>query len=123
MKTNSPYDLVVQFNECISRRDTDGLASLITDNHTFTDTVGNVVAGKPAVLEAWRSFFKSFPDYRNTVDHWKVEQSVVTVRGHSHCSDKRLDGPALWRAVVLDQTLAEWRVYQDSPMNRQLLGI
>ena len=107
MKTTDPYDLVIAFNECISRGDIDELASLMTDNHTFADSVGNMVAGKAAVLEAWRDFFHSFPDYRNTFEQWKVEGDVVTIRGRSHCSDKRLDGPALWRAVVLDQALAE----------------
>lgn len=123
MKTNDPYDLVVQFNECITRRDIDGLASLMTDGHTFIDKVGNVVAGKMTAIEAWRGFFKAFPDYRNTFEQWKADAGIVTISGRSHCSDQRLEGPALWRAVVADQALAEWRVYEDSPSNRQLLGL
>lgn len=95
----------------------------MTDSHTFIDTAGNVVAGKQAVIEAWRGFFKAFPDNRNAFENWKVDASIVTVSGRSHCSDKRLEGPALWKAVVSDQALVEWRVYEDSLTNRQLLGM
>jgi hypothetical protein len=39
------------------------------------------------------------------------------------CSDVRLDGPALWTAKARDSKLAEWRVYEDTPANRHMLGI
>jgi ketosteroid isomerase-like protein len=56
-----PKDVAVRFNECINRRDLGGLAELMTEDHAFTDTVGEIVAGKPACLDAWRGFFEQFP--------------------------------------------------------------
>ena len=53
------------FNEAINTRDLDRLAGLMTDDHTFVDSAGGTVAGKPACVEAWRGFFEAFPDYRN----------------------------------------------------------
>jgi hypothetical protein len=74
-------------------------------------------------LDAWRGFFKSFPDYRNAFDRLVVEDNKVTVVGRSSCSDVRLDGPALWVAKARDDKLAEWRVYEDTPANRRALSI
>ena len=52
-----------------------------------------------------------------------VDGNKVVVVGRSSCSDKRLDGPALWAAKESDDKLAEWRVYEHTPANRSTLGI
>jgi hypothetical protein len=56
-------------------------------------------------------------------DSLVVEEDQVVVVGHSLCSDARLDGPSLWVAKPSDGKLAEWRVYEDTPANRRMLGI
>ncbi|WP_406366233.1 nuclear transport factor 2 family protein [Streptomyces sp. NBC_01546] len=63
-----PTALVVRFNDCINGRDIEGLARLMSDDHTFIDSEGGVVSGKRECLDAWRGFFESFPDYRNVFD-------------------------------------------------------
>ena len=118
-----PRALTVEFNEHINNRDLDGLAKLMTNDHTFIDTADHVIRGKSDCLEAWREFFKLFPDYRNAFDRLIVEDDRVIVVGRSTCSDRRLDGPALWVAKAKDNKLAEWRVYEDTPANRRTLGI
>jgi ketosteroid isomerase-like protein len=118
-----PRALTVAFNEHINNRDLTGLARLMTDDHTFIDTAGHEIRGKSACLEAWRGFFKAFPDYRNVFDRLFVEDTTVVVIGRSSCSDVRLDGPALWVAKARDDKLAEWRVYEDTPTNRFTLDI
>jgi ketosteroid isomerase-like protein len=118
-----PRALTVSFNEHINNRDLDGLAELMTDDHTFIDTADHVIRGKSDCLEAWRGFFKLFPDYRNAFDRLVVEDNRVIVVGRSSCSDLRLDTPALWVAKAKDNKLAEWRVYEDTPANRGTLGI
>jgi len=116
--------LVVQaFNACINARDADGLGSLMTEDHTFIDSEGASVHGKPSCLDAWRGFFDAFPDYRNTFTELSTHADIVTVVGHSTCSNKLLNGPALWTATVRDSRVAEWRVYEDSPANRAELAI
>lgn len=115
--------LTIAFNEQINNRDLDGLARLMTDDHTFIDTADHAIRGKSDCLEAWRGFFKAFPDYWNAFDRIVVEDNRVIVVGRSSCSDVRLDGPALWVAQTRDDKLAEWRVYEDTPANRRTLGI
>ena len=41
-----PKSIAVAFNDSINSHDLDGLSALMTDDHTFTDTEGEVVAGK-----------------------------------------------------------------------------
>ena len=118
-----PRALTLKFNEHINNRDLDGLAALMTDDHAFIDTANHAIRGKVRCLEAWRGFFTSFPDYRNEFDLLVVEDNTVSVVGHSHCSDARLNGPALWVARTSAGKLAEWRVYEDTAPNRRMLGI
>lgn len=101
------------FNEAINRRDLDGLAALMTDDHRFVDPAGGAVDGKAACLDAWRGFFAAFPDYRNHFEGLDEADGVVDVVGHSTCAVPELDGPARWRVVVRpdDGLVVEWRVF------------
>jgi ketosteroid isomerase-like protein len=108
-------DFVIQFNECINRGDLAGLGALMTDDHVFTDSVGAEVRGKADCLEAWRGFFRQFPDYRNTFMQVTPQGDRVVVVGFSTCETAELDGPAIWTAAIHDNKVAHWRVYQDTP--------
>jgi ketosteroid isomerase-like protein len=123
MATENEKATVLRFNDCITNRDIDALAALMTDDHRFIDPAGHVVVGKASVLSAWKGFFASFPDYRNVFDRIGPSDGVVVIAGHSTCSDKRLDGPALWRARVRDGKVAEWQVYDDTPEHRRELRL
>lgn len=102
--------VVAAFNDRINSRDPDGLAELMTGDHTFVDSAGGTVSGKRACVEAWRGFFASFPDYRNVFATTSVAGDTVVVTGHSECSEPALAGPALWRATVRDGLVARWQV-------------
>ncbi|MCX5011724.1 nuclear transport factor 2 family protein [Streptomyces sp. NBC_00555] len=118
-----PTALVVRFNDCINGRDIEGLARLMSDDHTFIDSEGGVVSGKQECLDAWRGFFESFPDYRNVFDSLTAREDVVTVVGHSVCSEPSLAGPALWTARIRNGEVAEWRVHEDTPQVREQLAV
>ncbi|MFC5218447.1 nuclear transport factor 2 family protein [Streptomyces coerulescens] len=118
-----PGEVVRRFNAAINDRDLDGLASLMSEDHTFVDSGGGAVRGKQACVEAWRGFFAAFPDYRNTFTGLSVRDDVVAVSGHSECSRPELAGPALWTARVTGTHVDEWRVYEDTPAVRRELGL
>ena len=115
--------VALRFNECIKRRDLEGLAALMTDDHAFIDAADNKTHGKDRCLQAWRRFFESFPDYRNIVESVTTTGDSAIVVGRSECSDERLRGPALWSARVRAGLLSEWRVQDDTPVNRAHLGL
>ena len=95
----------------------------MTDDHRFVNTAGGAVEGRSACLDAWRTFFDAFPDYRNEFDEVASQGHRVVARGRSHCSTPELDGPALWHAHVAQGLIREWRVHDDTPANRRALGL
>jgi ketosteroid isomerase-like protein len=107
--------VVLSFNEAINRRNLAALTELMTESHRFIDSAGTIVEGRDACVEAWRGFFDSFPDYRNIFDDIQdVGNGVVLVRGRSECSFLPLDGPAEWRAGVLEARVDVWQVSEPS---------
>lgn len=101
----------LRFNERINQRDLEGLAGLMTDDHTFIDNSGEVTRGKPVMKEGWREFFKKYPDYRNKFTCVAIQSNVVVMVGYSTCSYKPLDGPNVWTAKIRGGRVSEWRVY------------
>ena len=118
-----PKLVVLQFNECINRRDIDGLAALMSEEHVFIDSSDCVHRGKAFMVAGWTDFFNRYPDYRNHFSILESRGDLVFVSGHSTCAYDPLDGPALWTARVEDGLVAEWRVYLDTIENRKKLGL
>jgi 2-haloacid dehalogenase len=118
-----PEEVVLEFNAAINRQDLDRLARLMTDDHEFVDSAGNVEQGRTRMTEGWRGFFTAYPDYRNTFMRVSARGDEVTVIGFSTCSTPELDGPALWRATVAGDRVARWQVLVDTPDHRAELGI
>ena len=116
-------DIALRFNDAINTRDVDRLGALMTDDHRFVDSEERAEIGKEACLEAWRGFFQQFPDYRNVFTSVLPRDDVVVIAGYSTCSFGPLDGPALWKATIRADKVAEWRVYQDDEVARQALGL
>jgi ketosteroid isomerase-like protein len=115
---------VIAFNEAINQRNVDALRELMTDGHAFIDGDDNVLAGKAEVVRAWRGFFNAFPDYRNDWSQVIATRGRHVALGRSVCAtDPALDGPAIWTARTVGGKVSEWRVYEDTPANRDQLGI
>jgi hypothetical protein len=94
----------------------------MTEDHTLITGTEDPVDGREACLFAWRQFFELFPDYRNAFERvWAVGR-VVRMSGRSVCTDERLNGPAIWKAVVEGTRVREWYVDEDTPEGRRRLG-
>jgi len=118
-----PKSIALEFNNLINEQDLKGLASLMTEDHSFIDTAGDIAKGKNVMLEGWVEFFDNYPDYRNVFSRVIAKDDLVIMVGHSESSEGILDGPALWTAKIRDGLVAQWRVYEDTEENRELLGI
>lgn len=101
----------LKFNEKINNQDLDGLAELMTDDHTFIDSDGAITKGKDIMKEGWRKFFEQYPDYKNILTSVTIENDVVVMVGYSTCSYKLLNGSSMWTAKVCGGRIYEWRVY------------
>ena len=113
----------LKFNDCINSRDIGGLSSLMTDDHAFIDTADNVFHGKEQCINIWKQFFAAFPDYRNIFTKATERGDAVIIEGRSVCSEKALEGPAIWMAKIREEKVAQWRIYPDTPDTRKTLGL
>ena len=101
--------VALKFNEKINQRDLDGLLELMGENHIFIDNSGDIDKN---MKKGWKEFFEKYPDYRNIFTSVTVKDNVVVMVGYSTCSnERRLNGPSIWIAKVLDGRVSEWRVH------------
>lgn len=123
MNNEDPKKVVQQFNHYINTRDIDGLSKLMSPNHVFIDSENNSQRGKEVMIKVWTGFFQQFPDYQNYFSKFNVKNNCVYIVGHSTCSFKPLDGPAIWTASVKNGLIEEWRVYDDTTENRSKFNL
>jgi ketosteroid isomerase-like protein len=129
----TPHEVIEQFVTAINAHEVERLASLMTPDHRFVDSLGTVVEGRDAVCEGWTFYFSMVPDYHLDVgrafiaEDGKAEVACVGVASGSYWSNgsKRPDSswstPAALRAVIRDGQIAEWQVYADNePIREQM---
>ena len=68
MNLNNSITIVKAFNDCINNQDIDGLAALMSEDHTFIDRDGSSHGPKSHMVEGWKQFFEMFALYKNTFD-------------------------------------------------------
>lgn len=129
----TPLDVTEQFVAAINAHDIERLASLMTAEHRFTDSLGTVTEGRDAMREGWTFYFSMVADYALEISHSFTAKNggaeivlVGVVRGSS-CPDgeKRPNSswqtPVALRSRVRNGRIAEWQVYADNePMREQM---
>jgi ketosteroid isomerase-like protein len=119
-----------EFVRAICGQNVSALAELMTADHKFTDSLGNVVVGRDAMRYGWAGYFAMVPDYSIAVDENYVDGPVVVLLGTAQGTYKAKDGtstdntwstPIAIRARVDDGLVAEWRVYADNEPIRALM--
>ena len=123
MNAKDPKSIALAFNECITRQDIDGLASLMTDDHTFIDSEGTIHRSKEFMIESWKRFFEMFPRYKNIFSRIDSRDNVVVMVGYAYWSEEQPHDSALWTASIVNNLVSEWRVYHDTEANRAALNI
>ena len=125
-----PVGAVRALIRAINARRVDRIVALLTDNHRFIDSLGNVVRGSKDVATGFAAYFQMVPDYRIDVAHTLAEGNTVLVWGSARGSyvpqgrDTAISHwqvPAAWRAIVRQGRVAEWQVYADNEPVRALM--
>jgi ketosteroid isomerase-like protein len=123
VNTIDPKQAVLQFNECINRRDIDGLSALMTEDHTFIDRDDGEYRGKEFMTNGWIDFFQSFPDYRNTFERVESRGDLVVVLGYAIWDKGGEPDRVIWTAKIEHDLVAEWRIYVDTERNRKRFNL
>jgi ketosteroid isomerase-like protein len=119
----NPVETLLAFFDAINRHDPDKLASLMTQDHIFIDSLGNSVRGREKMRAGWVAYFGLCPDYRvshedilhtgNAVAVFGSAGGTISVNGQL-VPENKWQTPAAWRAVVPDGLIQEFRVYADN---------
>ena len=123
MNKKDPKLTVLLFNECINNQDINGLAKYMAEDVKLI--MGNEVTqnNKEEAKSAWMQFFEMCPDYKNHFNRIESKEDIVCVVGFSTCSNKLVDGPALWRVRIENDLISEWQILEDTEDNRKFLKL
>ncbi len=129
----SSVKVAKQFVTAINAHDVALIASLMTSDHRFIDSLGAVVEGSDAMRAGWKFYFDMVPDYNLDISHSfvaegnKAEAVLVGVASGSYWTkgtnqpNSSWSTPVALRAVVRGDHVAEWQVYADNePIREQM---
>ena len=106
------------------------VANAMSLDGVFVDSLGRRTEGRQALLDAWRGYFRLFPDYRIEIDAVMTDGQEAMLhgraRGSLHRDGRAVPGggweiPAAWRAVSDGRKLSLWQVYADNKAVHALL--
>jgi len=126
--SESPASVAQAFVRAINRHDTHALAGLMSAEHCFIDSLGNIVCGREKMQAGWAAYFMIVPDYEIAVEETYSDGPAVVMVGEAGGtyttdgklrSENRWKTPAVFRALVEDGKVAEWRVYADNEPIRE----
>lgn len=126
----APLEVVQAFVNRINAHDVGGLVALMTEDHQFTDSLGQIGYGRETMRAGWIGYFAMVPDYRLMAEEWLSDGPVIVLLGTAGGTYSPDGSPNLtlaWktpgacRAVVRDGLVAEWQVYADNEPIRQLV--
>ncbi len=130
--SQSPESVALAFVNAINRQDVDALMELISPEHRFVDSLGNMVEGREKMRAGWRAYFDMVPDYKIAVEETYREGSAVVMLGEARGTfapdgkmrtENRWRTPAAFRALVEKSKVTEWRVFADNePIRRFMAG-
>jgi hypothetical protein len=116
-------EVVEKFVDQINAHDVDGLVALMTADHLFIDSLGNKFA-RPAIETGWRQYFATVPDYWVRVDRVVTDEPALILFGTAGGTyvpnggairpENKWETPAVWRAVIRDGKVSEWRIFADN---------
>ena len=112
-----------KFVAAINRQDVAAIYKLMTEDHRFIDSGGQIFEGRERMKAAWPDYFKMFPDYSIEVSEKFASADTIVLLGHAsgtYTSDGSLKPenhwhiPAAWKAVIAGEKVKLWQVFADN---------
>lgn len=126
----SVKDVIHQFIRAINEHDLGAIFELMTEDHRFIDSGGQVCEGREEMKQRWLRYLRMVPDYKIHISAvFDSENSAVLIGKASGTytadgelkPENRWEIPAAWRAVVSGDKLKEWQVYADNEPMREVM--
>ena len=119
---SDPIDVAKAFIAAINRHSVSELGGLMSEDHTFIDSLGHTVVGREAMIAGWTTYFAMFPDYEISTENIFAEGCTVAIFGRASGTfngkrgpvpESRIAIPAALKAIVADGKIKLWQVYTD----------
>ena len=117
-----------EFVRAINAHNVQNIVALMLGDHVFIDSLGNR-STRPAIEAGWQQYFAMVPDYWIKVDHIVTDGNVGILigaaggtyvpKGGKLTAANKWETPAVWRTVIRDGKVWEWRVYCDNEPIRE----
>lgn len=116
-------EVVIRFITAINSRSINVISTMMTDDHKFTDSLGNVFEGKEVMTKGWIEYLNLFPDYKIETDEIYEKKNKVMFTGkasgtyivnRNFSEENHWEINAAWRAVVEKGKIKEWQVFGDN---------
>lgn len=128
----TPRETALAFVAAINAHSVGAIANMITDNHTFVDSLGIIVKGKEEIRKAWIGYFYLVPDFSITYERVLDEGDTVAIFGTADGTCRvgsRVDPanhwsiPASWLVLVEGNKVVRWQIFADNEPIRKILGV
>ena len=113
-----------RFVAAINDHDVGAIVAMMTPDHTFIDALANRTQGLSFIESAWQTYFAMCPDYRIRIEDLLSDAGVVLATGEAGGTVDGVDwqAPAAWKAVIRENSVAEWRVFADNKSVYEILA-
>lgn len=109
----------------INNRDFAALDGMITDDVSFTDSMGGCVTGRADAVLLLESLLAYDPGFHIRLEDVTPHNDLVLATGYTTGNRQETAERTLWRLRVRDGLLAEWRSYSADaprPVVQMLMG-
>jgi ketosteroid isomerase-like protein len=118
----NPLDVARAFVAAINAEDPGEMRSLMAEDHTFIDSLGNSFTGAEKMMMGWQHFWSAYPHYRIIVSASLSQGNQVALFGEAtgtwRVDDRVLSEewktPAAWLAMIEAGKVKSWTVYCDT---------
>ncbi len=124
-------EVVIRFITAINSHTIDSIVSLISEDHKFTDSLGNIFRGRETMKKGWTDYFHLFPDYKIEIDEIYSDENKIMLIGKAGGTYSIPSGELLkeniwkinvaWRALVIENKIKEWQVFGDNKVVFEIL--
>ena len=113
-----------EFVGAINAHDLERLASLMTRDHVFVESLGNRVEGSETMRSGWRGYFEMCPDYWIKVRTQLSQGDTVLATGQAGGTIDLTpwQTPVAFEAVMRDGRVHEWHVFADNKPVYEILA-
>jgi len=122
MNKRDPKLTALQFNEYINNQDIKGLSSLMAED--FWVKVKKEPVWITDMINGWKRFFNNNPTYKNIFTRVESRENLVILIGYALWSkDSKEEDHCIWTAIIENDLLVNWQIYEDIEDNRKKLNI